>query len=335
MALLFIDGFDANDTAIKWDGVSSTNGTSTTTRFGSGRSFTNSYGAFKTLTPVSTGIVGFATMKSTNYNYVTLCGDGGATAHLGLSTSGTSLVLRAGIHTSAALATSATGSINTSLWNYIEIKATIDNTAGYCEVRVNGAAVITYTGNTNNGGTTTAIDTVIINNETTGLTNYYSAYPLMFDDLYMCDATGPSNNDFLGDVRVQTLVPNAPGTYTSFTPTGSATNWQNVDELPYSVSDYNTSSTTGAKDSYALSDVLADTGSIKGVQNNVIMNKSDSGSASANSFLRVSATDYADPTQLLTASAFSYHAMYNTNPATSAPWSPSDVDGLETGVEVD
>jgi hypothetical protein len=34
-----------------------------------------------------------------------------------------------------------------------------------------------------------------------------------YDDYYICDGTGSVNNDFLGDMRVETSLVNAVGTY--------------------------------------------------------------------------------------------------------------------------
>jgi hypothetical protein len=95
-------------------------------------------------------------------------------------------------------------------WTYIECKATFHPSAGSFEVRVDGAVVASASGvNTSNSGNAYA------NTIGTGTgTNDSDAY---YDDWYVCDTAGAVNNDFLGDVRIEPLYPNADGTYQQFT----------------------------------------------------------------------------------------------------------------------
>ena len=53
------------------------------------------------------------------------------------------------------------------------------------------------------------------------------------DDLYVLDGTAstPANNDFLGDVRVEGLDPNAAGSNAAWTPSAGA-NYACVNETP-------------------------------------------------------------------------------------------------------
>src|SRR5437764_673985 len=54
------------------------------------------------------------------------------------------------------------------------------------------------------------------------------------DDLYVCDATGTTNNTFLGDVRVHTLVPSGNGTDSGLTGSdgNQVNNYQLVNTVP-------------------------------------------------------------------------------------------------------
>ena len=334
-----MDGFDAGDFAIKWSAYNGGTGTTTTTRFGVGRAMniSNYFWNLKKLLPVPVAniFVGWAMYTGTGGSvgsdtYMSLWGDDSSTLHLKLMLNSTS-TLRVARGDGTILASSNPGTFIAGQWNYVEMSATIADAGGRCTVKVNGVTVIDFTGDTKNGGTATQFDTIVLGdpggNGGPRVTTYY-------DDLYVCDATGTANNSFLGDVRIQTLVPVAAGNYTQFTPTGVANNWDNVNELPYSTSDYNASSTVGQKDSYAMSDVLGTTGAIKAVQTNIVANKSDAGTANARSFVRIGSTDYADPTRSLTTTATTYTSPRDINPATSAAWSASDLNGLEAGTEI-
>lgn len=326
MALFFMDGFD-NGEFSRWN--LSNFSSNTTTRFSVGRSatITNAISQ-KAFTAVSQFIIGFAfnSNNSTTYNSQTLSlyGDNGATRHLSLSiyTLG-QLSLRRGDQSGTVL---GTATIPSTGWFYIELSATIDSTVGTAVLRINGSTVVNYSGNTKNGGTNTTIDTISVSGSIQG---HY------FDDMYMCDGTGTTNNTFLGDVRVQTLKPNGAGSSTQFTPTGSASNYANVQEIPDSTSTYNSSSTVGQRDTYAMADLATNTGTIFGVQNTINAWKSDAGTGSIKTALVTNSTVYYEPTVNLGSSAYTYISpIRTTNPSTGAAWVPADINSSELGAEI-
>jgi hypothetical protein len=93
-------------------------------------------------------------------------------------------------------------------WYFIELKAKCSNTVGQYEVRVNGIPVI--------GPSSANVDT---QNSTQG---YYDRVRITadigfkVDDLYVCDAAGSTNNDFLGKIEVNTLTPTSDVRNTMF-----------------------------------------------------------------------------------------------------------------------
>lgn len=328
MALLFVDGFDAGDFAAKgWTAGGATS--STSTRFGAGRSMQlniNGFIAKRSFTPSPSIYVGMAMYSgSASDPLFHTFTDTGGTSHIYLKSLGSALGLYHG--NSTLIAQSPINTWADRRWHYVEVYLVVADAGGRATVRINGATVIDFTGDTRNGGTSTLVDTI-------GFRGRYAGDDAYFDDLYICDATGTTNNTFLGDIRVQTIVPTGAGTYTNLTPTGVANNWDNVNELPASTTDYNSSSTIGHKDSYVMSDILATTGSVLGIQTNVMAHKSDASVANIRSIVRVSATDYNDPTIGLGTAAVTYSAVREQNPATLAAWTPSDVNAIEAGVEV-
>jgi hypothetical protein len=192
--------------------------------------------------------------------------------------------------------------------------------------------VVDYTGDTRNAGTSTNIDAIRFR------TAIYSSWspnsPISIDDLYVCNALGTSNNTFLGDVRVQTVLPSGAGSSTQLAPTGSANNWQNVSEVPYNNATYNASSTAGQIDLYTLGDLTAGTTGVYATQSVAHMQKSDAGTANVKVAIKSGATTYYDPTQSLGSTVTAYTAVRETNPATAAAWTVSEVNSVEAGVEV-
>lgn len=327
MALLFMDGFDAGDVTLKWV-FNTGNGlaASTDTRFSSGRSV-NCQGSwsniYKNIPATNPLYVGFALKLSSNQfnNFVYFGGDTGTTTHLALrySSSGVLTLSRGGTDiASAAAPTSQT-------WRYFEVSTNIHSSTGQCIVRIDGTQVINFSGNTKNGGTASSIDRITFG-------HLYATNELTYvDDLYMCDSTGSAPyNTFLNDVRVHTIVPNGAGSSTQMTASSGA-NYTTVDELPYSATDY-VYGTAGQTDLYATSDLPAGAGVIYGVQTNAIVKKTDAGTISGRTALKSGASTYYSTSTSVGTTDQVVSRVDQTNPATSATWTSSEVNGIEIGV---
>lgn len=332
MALLFMDGFDAGDVATKWSvgtgAVSSTN-----TRFAVGRSVQVPYGSFAPKKIFSTQIaqlfVGFSFAASNTAStapFFHIWGDAGATLHLTISwDGGTSIQIKKGSWNGTVI---ASGLCPQQAWQYVEISTTISSTIGTCEVRVNGVTVVTYSGNTKNGGTNNSVDAISGGNVFSPGANYN-----YYDDLYVADATGSAPyNTFLGDLRINTLTPTATGSSTGFTSSAGA-NYTAVDELPYSATDYVSATASGTRDLYAMGDISGNY-TVLGVQNNVIAKKTDAGGTAIKSAIKSGASIYYGPTVVATPSDTTVSDLRTTDPATSAAWTITGVNNLEAGMEI-
>ncbi|HSX06742.1 MAG TPA: hypothetical protein VLG92_03415 [Candidatus Saccharimonadia bacterium] len=336
MALRFIDGFGGGDsTVLKWDVTSAgyfiNNG-------GSPRVAGGYYGLvsssvlYKTIPAANLAIIGTGmNAGSGTVTYTSFYGDSGATQHITvLRNASTGLIeVRRGSTAGTLLATGST-TTGTNAWFYIEVSVTISATVGEVHVRLNGQSTdeVAFTGNTKNGGTNTTVDKVSIGNS--GINGGY------FADFYVLDNTGSANNTFLGDVTVRTLSPSGNGTYSQLTNSAgnSTNNYSYVNEHGYSGANYTGSVTTGLRDTYAIADLPSGVSSIYGLQVTGYMAKSDASAASAKLVLRSGGSLYYDTPRALTTSYQSYYALYESDPATSIPWSISGVNGLETGMEV-
>ena len=322
MALIFMDGFDAGDFIQKgW----SAGGASTSTRFGVGRSLQNpGMLRFTASSQVFVGFAGLRNQYDSNFNgwFIAFYGDGGMTKHwmLNIDTSGFVVMRGSTVIASGALPQG----FNVTQWNYYEISSTIDSVSGTIVIKTNGQTVINFTGNTRNGGTSTNIDAIAQGQYFT--TSWY-------DDLYICNSTGSAPyNTFLGELKIQTLSPNAAGSSTQFTPSSGA-NYTTVNEMPYSAAQYVSSSVVGNRDLYNFAD-LSTVGTIHAVQNNFVAKRTDVGAISIKSAIKSGA-------------AMSYGSIASTNtydttvmdtrtvdPNTSSSWTAAAVNSLEAVFEV-
>ena len=326
MAMLFTDGFEAGDAALKWSAVVG-GSSSTDTRFSVGRSWSlSTTGDAVTFTfgQKSQIFIGFAFKCSAagTGRFIDIKGDSGATTHLSLAFPTTTTIdLVRGTSTVIA---SATLSQPLTWGTYLEVSASIADAGGTCVVRANGTTLINFTGDTKNAGTGSWVDTVTII-KATGFTP-----GLWIDDLYFCDSIGSApNNTFLGDIRIYTLTPDGAGTTTQMTPSSGA-NYTTVDELPYSATDYVRGS-SGQSDLYTTSNLPAGVGTIFGVQANAIVKKTDAGALSGRTVIKSGSTTTNGTSINLGTSDVTITNVQGLNPDTSMAWTAGDVNSLEIG----
>lgn len=211
-------------------------------------------------------------------------------------------------------------------WYYVEIKTTFNASTGSCELRVNGSAILTLSG-VRTTSTANNFANGVIFGTNAAVANDYA-------DLYIVDTTGAVNNDFLGDVRVQNVMPNGAGNYTQWTQNGGTTNWGDVSEIPPNGdTTYVSSSTPGQRDSYTVAALAANTTSVLAVQVSLNARKDDAGTRQIANLIRNNATDSQGTTVTLTSSYQDYSEIFDTNPSNgNAAWAVSDINSGEFGV---
>lgn len=335
MTLLYIDGFDAdNATSLGLRGWSGTQMATTTGRI-SGSAIYSQSGATVAMTSPSVGakatlIAGFAHLKTSlpgsPATIFVFYDSAGTTEQCSIRLNADGSLSACRGNQAAVLATSAAGVIAASVWRYIEVQATIDGSSGSMIVRVEESEVINVTAANTKQGSNAFADRV----------RFYSFANNndRYDDLYIADTAGSDNNSFLGDCRVQTLLPASDAAIQWSRSTGS-TNYSAVDDSPYSAADYVYSSTVGHVDRYGLSDLATTPASIKGVAMYYTYQKSDAGARTMRGFIKSGGTTSNDSAQTpaLNTEQMRY-ALWERDPNTAAAWSTSGVNALEAGIEV-
>ncbi len=227
------------------------------------------------------------------------------------------------------------GALSLAAWNYIEWKVTIADSisAGSCVVKVNGATVITVATGQDTKNTANAFANQV------GIGHYNGASSgggsVRIEDFYICDQSGSVNNDFLGDCRVDMVLPTGDGTYQDFTKSAGSTHYELVDEAAPNTTDYVYSTTVGHRDSFTnpALPTLTDQ-SIFGVQVNAAVSKDDAGARSAGVMIRSGTTDSDGAGVALSTSQVYLSQIYETNPDGAVPWTESAVNAAEIGVKV-
>ena len=322
MALLFMEGYDDGLTLSRgWSGSWNNNAPSYTTgRFG-GSALSQAYlsGATRFITPAitGTGILGAAIKPGQLNGTINILSFGLARLIL---VAGGALQLARSDNGAQIAVTSSPVWLTANVWRYIELK--FNPTTGAVTVKVDGVVALTGTLPVSaNIGSLTFHD----------LPN---GYGIVSDDVYMLDITGTKNNDFLGDVRVQLLLPNADGSNTAMTPSSGTAHYSLVNEASPNTTNYVSSAVAGTKDSYQFQDLAATTAKVYGVEVTNYAHKDATGNVSIANMAKVAGTEYLSAAKGLSASWTANIDTLETNPATGQPWAPADVNSAEFGIQV-
>ena len=233
------------------------------------------------------------------------------------------------------------GSITTSLatapafalnsWHVVEWRLQITSVStGSSEVWVDGVQVIAFSGDVCQTATP-SISNVFLGTINTHANTIFAAY----DDVAVNDTSGTRNNGRPGDGRIELLLPSGAGSSTQLTRGGTDTgaNYSQVNERPPSMSQYVASANVGDRDLYAMSDSSL-SGAVNLIELLALANNSDAGAGSLGLTLKSGATTNEATAQALSSSAGYYRTRYETDPNTSADWTPSAVQAIEAGVTV-
>jgi len=207
-------------------------------------------------------------------------------------------------------------------WHYIELKVVIDAVAGSWELRVDGIESASGSG----------VDT----GTPASLIEFAADSPGQFiDDIYICDGDGAINNDFLGPVFVEGILPNADGNSSEWTPSTGTDNYALIDENPSDLDGTDSVSTTtqNAKDTYGYENLTSSPDQILGVQVNTDARKLTIANQDLVHVARSGATE-AEATPITVSDEANFatvSGVFEQDPATSTAWTPSGVDAAEFG----
>ena len=283
----------------------------------------------RTFDAQATWIVGFAlkvTLLSPTVPVTLMRLYDGTTLHIDvqLNPDGTIAVLR---NATSLGATVFALSINTMY--YVEVKVTISDTVGVVTVRVNGDPKLSLTNqDTRNAGNASA--------NRVQLSAMGSVSTIQFSDLYAVDGSATAPNDFLGDIRVDMLNPDAAGS--SHVWIGSdadhVDNQLLVDDagVPDDDTTYVETSTAGDIDLHSIADT-ASGAVIAGVEVLTLARKTDAGARTMRVKTRQSGTNY-DGATLSLADTYTYLSQLFALAPDGSAWTEAILNALEVGYEL-
>lgn len=200
-------------------------------------------------------------------------------------------------------------------WHYLKFKFRLNSTNGIFQIWLDGALVYDLEN----------VDTVY-SGTTFNKVSFGGGYYGYFDNIFIAKNEFPSDELF-----IDTLLPNANGNHTDFTPSAGS-NYECVDD-PLDETDYVESSTVGHKDSYEFTSLHGSVGTIHAVQTSLSCTKNGLGTRSIKPITRIGSTDYEGDEIFLPLGSNIEVFVWDQSPATSSAWTVTEVDGAEFGVK--
>jgi hypothetical protein len=255
---------------------------------------------------------------------------GGGVLHVRLAVSGSGEIE---INRSTTeIARTASGVVESG-FHYYEFKITIaDGTSGAVTIRKDGVQVFQNTSlDTRNAGSAAEISRI-------GLYGNNAFNPLIYDDIYIADTSGTApQNDFLGDIQVDVIMPDAAGNSANFdTVQGSASHHLNVDEtLPDHDTTYNETPTNADVDifNYAALPAISGGSSVASVMVSALVKKTNAGLCNLTMVTRPVATNYRGADQQCGTEYKHRYEVWDKSPETSLVWTDTEINGSEFGIE--
>jgi hypothetical protein len=221
-----------------------------------------------------------------------------------------------------SLLATGTASFNVNTTYLIEVHIKIADSGGRVEVKIDGVSDIDFTGDTKPGADTQ------FNRVRLGYGPYVIYYTnAYFDNLVMDDAA------WIGDTKIQAILPTGAGTTTGWTPSAGA-NYACVDERPASDVDYVSINSNDVVDTYAAGDMAGSISNVKCVQ---VQSRTESDGSPTPTNLKLAVrsggTDYFSGDKAVPASPAGLCNLWETNPADSQAWEEADVNAVEIGIK--
>jgi hypothetical protein len=222
--------------------------------------------------------------------------------------------------------------IKEGAWNTLEIKLFQSATAGILTVKVNGVVCMNAV-DIGNVGLATAWDTVAF----WGVAGDGNHIGVRYGDIIISDDTGATFNDFIGDFRFETAVPDADGATVDWTRNTGASDYLAIDEAVGAYDDDTTYIESSAIDEDAYATYPA--ASLSGVDTIHFVAlcsraKDDAGSAplSVAHIVENNASVDVATTKAVAATYEFVVDIFETNPDGSIAWTKTSIDAAEYGI---
>jgi hypothetical protein len=202
--------------------------------------------------------------------------------------------------------------------HYIEVYYKADSTNGRFVVKIDGITEIDFTGSTSTGS--------VVDGVWFGASDFSSNQYLYYDRIIVAE-------EWPGPLYWQNLSPTGEGNSTQWTPVPSP-NWDAVNAIPHDDSQHVRTNTVDQLDTYQAGDLAAGVDSIKALTVWArVWKESTPTPTQLKVAVRSSGSNYLGNAKAVGVYPTIVEDRWETNPATQAAWTPSEVNGVEIGVQ--
>jgi hypothetical protein len=238
-----------------------------------------------------------------------------------------------GITTAGQLAITALGSSTSSLtssaivvdnaWHWVEFEYFLSGASGSAQLHIDGVSQGSVTANL---GAAAAITAVLFSG------GYNSGGTQYLDDVVIWDDQGSTFNSFpLGPRRISTLVPNADGDLTQFTPKTGTSHYAMVNG-GYSSTNYVSDGGTGNVDLYKFPSLSYSPSNINAVVSNLYGQNTGTGTTNLIPKLKTSGTTATGSTLTMTVGVNSLLQNAFLTDAGGSAWTSAAVNAMQVGM---
>lgn len=207
-------------------------------------------------------------------------------------------------------------------WYYLECKIVIAESGSF-DFKINGVTKLTQSG----------IDTRANSDGSSCFLFFLEELTRIHwvDDVYICDSTDDKHNDFLGPCRVIGLFPSGNGSINNFVP-DAGDNYEMVDEQDVDSETTFNDGASGDIDYYTYN--IIDYSTIYGFQINTTVRTTDAESLAIKSKVKSGTTTTDGVARYLNVDFSTEYEIIPINFDTSLPWTSTDINSAEFGLEV-
>lgn len=252
---------------------------------------------------------------------------------LGVNESTRVLEVRLGRQDGTLLGSGSTA-VSADTMHLVELHVVISDTVGVVQARLNGVTEINLSSQDTNNAGGGDIKTFDLGVTPGSISSDGASVDAFFDDIVVNDTTGSVSNSWPNGAGIEKLTPNADGNYTAWTSTGGAVDYTEIDDvttygnLPDDDTTTILSSTLNQRTSVNLTPTTQ-AGTVEAVMLCTYAKNSAAGADEMGHGVRLSGVDYESETWVPATTYGWQKKVVTLNPATSARWTTSEIDGME------
>lgn len=258
--------------------------------------------------------------------------DGGNTPQLTfrIATTGAIEVYR-GAERSGTLLGTSTVCLTANAWHHIEWKILASQTVGTVEIRVNGAVVLSLTGQDTCATANVSFDQMAVGcnrSSSSGGTTGTEAAASYWKDFVVWDAAGSINNDFFGPCLVKACRPDADTSFNWTASTGS-TGYTLIDETSPNDADYISADVTQTTQSeFGVENLPVDVTTVRGM---ILMSRmwaSDGGDCKVQMGVKSNGDQGLGTDRQITVAPTYWKDVIETSPDTGVQFTPTEFNSM-------